>query len=88
MAEYTIGFFTEMGFGCRRDPLEANVWYVRASDHGDERAMARLRVIREAETGNSELANGNGNSSTRGLKKKKSMAPGGEAKDEKDCIVM
>ena len=36
-AEYAVGYFTEMGIGCRRDPLEANVWYVRAADHGDER---------------------------------------------------
>lgn len=40
-AEYTVGYFTEMGIGCRRDPLEANVWYVRAADHGDERAKHR-----------------------------------------------
>ena len=36
-AEYACGYFTEMGIGCRRDPLEANVWYVKAADHGDER---------------------------------------------------
>ena len=40
-AEYTVGYFTEMGIGCRRDPLEANVWYVRAADQGDERAKHR-----------------------------------------------
>jgi len=40
-----------MGIGCRRDPLEANVWYVRAADQGDERAVARLAIIRSAETG-------------------------------------
>src|ERR1700761_841948 len=41
-AEYAIGYFTEMGIGCRRDPLEANVWYVRAADQGDDRAKQRL----------------------------------------------
>lgn len=50
-AEYTVGFFTEMGIGCRRDPLEANVWYVRAADHGDERAKHRIAAIRAAATG-------------------------------------
>lgn len=40
-AEYTVGYFTEMGIGCRRDPLEANVWYVQAADQGDERAKHR-----------------------------------------------
>ena len=34
-----------MGIGCRRNPLEANVWYVRAADQGDERAIARLAII-------------------------------------------
>ncbi len=50
-AEYTIGFFTETGIGCRRDPLEANVWYVRAADHGDDRAKHRIAAIRAAATG-------------------------------------
>lgn len=50
-AEYTIGFFTETGIGCRRDPLEANVWYVRAADHGDDRATHRIAAIRAAATG-------------------------------------
>jgi len=50
-AEYAIGYFTEMGIGCRRDPLEANVWYVKAASHGDERAVVRLKVINEAAGG-------------------------------------
>ena len=50
-AQYTVGFFTEMGIGCRRDPLEANVWYVRAAEAGDERAVHRLAAIRAAATG-------------------------------------
>lgn len=50
-AEYTVGFFTEIGIGCRRDPLEANVWYVRAADHGDDRAKHRIAAIRAAATG-------------------------------------
>ncbi|KAL9111346.1 MAG: hypothetical protein Q9227_004223 [Pyrenula ochraceoflavens] len=50
-AEYAAGYFTEMGIGCRRDPLEANVWYVRAADHGDERAKHRIHAIRAASMG-------------------------------------
>ena len=50
-AEYATGYFTEMGIGCRRDPLEANVWYVRAADHGDERAKHRIQAIRAASMG-------------------------------------
>ncbi|MCJ1404925.1 hypothetical protein MMC11_008151 [Xylographa trunciseda] len=50
-AEYAVGYFTEMGIGCRRDPLEANVWYVRAADQGDERAKHRINAIRAAASG-------------------------------------
>lgn len=50
-AEYAIGYFTEMGIGCRRDPLEANVWYVRAADHGNANARQRLEIIRAASSG-------------------------------------
>ena len=50
-AQYTLGYFTEMGIGCRRDPLEANVWYVRAADQGEERAKHRIAAIRAAATG-------------------------------------
>ena len=50
-AEYAVGYFTEMGIGCRRDPLEANVWYVKAADHGDGRAKHRIAAIRAAASG-------------------------------------
>lgn len=50
-AEYAIGYFTEMGIGCRRDPLEANVWYVKAADQGNETAKQRLAIIRSAASG-------------------------------------
>lgn len=40
-----------MGMGCRRDPLEANVWYVKAADQGDERAKLRIAAIRAAADG-------------------------------------
>ncbi|KAJ2893130.1 uncharacterized protein MKZ38_008998 [Zalerion maritima] len=50
-AQYAVGYFTEMGIGCRRDILEANVWYVKAADAGDERAKHRLAAIRDAVSG-------------------------------------
>lgn len=40
-----------MGIGCRRDPLEANVWYVKAADQGDSRAKHRIAAIRAAASG-------------------------------------
>ncbi|PYH81646.1 putative chitin synthase activator [Aspergillus uvarum CBS 121591] len=50
-AQYAIGYFTETGIGCRRDPLQANVWYVKAAEQGDERAKNRLATIRAAADG-------------------------------------
>ncbi|KAL4752169.1 hypothetical protein BDW72DRAFT_76802 [Aspergillus terricola var. indicus] len=50
-AQYAVGYFTEMGIGCRRDPLEANVWYVKAADQGDTRAVHRIAAIRAAADG-------------------------------------
>lgn len=76
-AEYACGYFTEMGIGCRRDPLEANVWYVKAADHGDERAKQRLAIIQAAASGQSYVSANEKNSK---LKK------GG--KDDKDCLIM
>jgi TPR repeat protein len=75
-AEYAVGYFTEMGIGCRRDALEANVWYVRAADHGDERAKQRLSIIQAAASGQQHLPM----SST-----KEKLKKGG--KDE-NCLVM
>ena len=46
-----MGYFTEMGIGCRRDPLEANVWYVKAAEQGDTRATHRIAAIRAAAEG-------------------------------------
>ena len=50
-AEYALGYFTEMGIGCRRDPLGANAWYVQAADKGSETAKQRLKIINEAAAG-------------------------------------
>ncbi|KAH9815650.1 chitin synthase activator, partial [Teratosphaeria destructans] len=50
-AEYACGYFTEMGIGCRRDPLQANVWYVSAAESGSEQARQRLRIISQAANG-------------------------------------
>ena len=45
-----------MGIGCRRDPLEANMWYVRAADQGDERAKRRLAAIQAVASGRQDPA--------------------------------
>ncbi|KAL5121219.1 Chitin synthase 4 [Pleosporales sp. CAS-2024a] len=77
-AEYACGYFTEMGIGCRRDPLEANVWYVKAADHGDERAKQRLAIIQAAASGQSHLPPSTGNAKSK-LKK---------GSKEESCSVM
>ncbi|PWY89241.1 chitin synthase activator [Aspergillus heteromorphus CBS 117.55] len=50
-AQYAVGYFTETGIGCRRDILQANVWYVKAADQGDMRAKHRLATIQAAADG-------------------------------------
>lgn len=50
-----------MGIGCRRDPLEANVWYVRAAEKGEQRAIDRLKKIAEEASGGAvSVVNGKG----------------------------
>jgi TPR repeat protein len=68
-----------MGIGCRRDILEANVWYVKAADAGDERAKQRLATIRAAVSGGTVMEVG----PPRNGKVKKN----GD-KDDKECVVM
>jgi TPR repeat protein len=55
-AQYAVGYFTEMGIGCRRNTLEANVWYVKAADQDDERAKHRIATIRAAADGANSTA--------------------------------
>ncbi|KYK56010.1 hypothetical protein DCS_07975 [Drechmeria coniospora] len=78
-AQYAVGYFTEMGIGCRRDILEANVWYVKAADAGDARAKQRLAVIQAA-------VSGEGNST--GVTSPRSGKVTKLAKDDKECVVM
>jgi len=55
-AQYAVGYFTEMGIGCRRDTMESNRWYVQAAEHGDERAKLRLAAISSAASGGSSVS--------------------------------
>lgn len=74
-----MGYFTEMGIGCRRDILEANVWYVKAAEKGDERAMQRLTLIRAAASGENPKAL---------LAAEQNKVKKRGSKDDKDCVVM
>ncbi|PSS27918.1 hypothetical protein M430DRAFT_92970 [Amorphotheca resinae ATCC 22711] len=84
-AEYAVGYFTEMGIGCRRDPLEANVWYVKAAEAGDQRAKQRLAAIRLAASGGAP-----GDAVPKDGSKLKKSGSGNEktGQNDKDCIVM
>ncbi|KAK0119218.1 hypothetical protein ONS96_012280 [Cadophora gregata f. sp. sojae] len=85
-AEYAVGYFTEMGIGTRRDPLEANVWYVKAADSGDERAKHRLAAIRAAASGGTPMEVAPPRNGTK--IKKSSSGNEKTAQNEKDCVVM
>ena len=50
-AEYALGYFSEMGIGCRRDVLEANRWLTAAAEHGDLNAIRRRKMIALAADG-------------------------------------
>ncbi|KAJ8070433.1 hypothetical protein OCU04_000807 [Sclerotinia nivalis] len=85
-AVYAMGYFTEMGIGCRRDPLEANVWYVKAAESGDERAKHRLAKIRAAASGGTSMKVA---PPRNGAKiKKGASAVDKPGKDDKECVIM
>jgi TPR repeat protein len=71
-----------MGIGCRRDILEANVWYVKAADAGDERAKQRIAAIRAA-------VSGGGKPMEVGPPRNGKISKKNNEKEEgKECIVM
>jgi TPR repeat protein len=82
-AEYAVGYFTEMGIGCRRDPMEANVWYVKAADAGDERATHRLAAIRAAASGGTPMEVAPPRNGTKSSKSGNDKLP-----NDKDCKMM
>lgn len=67
-----------MGIGCHRDILEANVWYVKAAEKGDERAKVRLTTIDAAIHGGKPMEV----APPRGGKGKKN------GKKDSECVVM
>ncbi|KAI8084480.1 uncharacterized protein BX664DRAFT_283066 [Halteromyces radiatus] len=42
-AEYAVGYFTEVGIGITKNLEDAMVWYKKAAQHGDKRAIQRLQ---------------------------------------------
>lgn len=41
-AEYAIGYLSEVGIGCPKNPIAALDWYKKAASHGDKRAQQRI----------------------------------------------
>jgi hypothetical protein len=75
-----------MGIGTRRDPLEANVWYVKAAEAGDERAKHRIAAIRAAASGGTPMEVA---PPRQGTKVKKSHSRNEKiGHNDKDCVVM
>jgi len=85
-AEYAVGYFTEFGIGTRQDTLESNVWYVKAAEHGDERAKKRLATIKANQLGDSGLSEKE-KKKKNALRKERGDKDGKDSKD-KDCCIM
>jgi TPR repeat protein len=83
-----VGYFTEMGIGTRRDPLEANVWYVKAAEAGDERARHRIAAIRAAASGGIPMEVAPPKQGTKIKKSHSGNEKTGHSDKDKDCAVM
>ncbi|KAK9492944.1 hypothetical protein V1508DRAFT_417437 [Lipomyces doorenjongii] len=98
-AMYAVGHLYEKGVGTQRDLLEANLWYVRAAEGGDERAQARIKALNERPV-NAVDSTLSVNSIGRKGKKEKVLsgspnklkrvesAVHADLEKDKDCIVM
>lgn len=80
-AQFALGNFYDKGIGCSKMPTEAQKWYQKAAESGDEKALGRLNNKEDA----ARLQ--------KLIKKKKSTnalnaAPGHAAAEEKDCVIM
>lgn len=80
-AQYAIANFYDKGIGCIKNTAEAQVWYRRAAESGEEKALARIT--------NKELVS----KLSKAMKKKKTTTQPlpsntqGAAQD-KDCVIM
>jgi TPR repeat protein len=66
-AEYAVGYFKEVGIGCKQDALEANMWYWRAAQQGEERAKQRMAAIHQAASGGAAPSGTDSAKSKKGL---------------------
>ncbi|KAI5959131.1 SKT5 [Candida pseudojiufengensis] len=78
-AQFALANFYEKGIGCIKNLDEAQIWYKKAAENGDEKSLSRIQ--------NKEFVK----NLSKNLKKKpidKNYNNDGNAAHEKDCIIM
>ncbi|KAH9824211.1 hypothetical protein DFH28DRAFT_1162551 [Melampsora americana] len=85
-AEYAIGYFTEVGIGTKRNERDAIDWFRKAAEHGDKRAMERLKNGSGRISGGAGASGGTGKGDLGGKSSGKKGKEGKEGKE--DCLVM
>lgn len=77
-AEYAVGYFTEVGIGTIRDEREAISWFRKSAEHGDKRAITRLRTLTNGKEGmNMDISTMNSPPTSPNAKGKKDSVNGG-----------
>ena len=74
-AQFALGNFYDKGIGCIRNSAEAQLWYKKAAENGDEKALSRIT--------NKELAA----QLSKNVKRKKGRTTLSAAQ-EKECVIM
>lgn len=78
-AQLALGNFYEKGIGCIRNTAEAQEWYRKAAEQGEEKALARITNKEVA----AQLAKKNKKN-----QKPRSRNGTGSAPQEKDCVIV
>lgn len=75
-AQFALANFYDKGIGCEKNLKEAQLWYVKAAENGEIKALARITNKDEAARA-AKLA-----------KKNKKRSPLNAAPQEKDCVIV
>lgn len=78
-AQFALGNFYEKGIGCIRNTAEAQDWYKKAAEQGEEKALSRI-TNKEV---SAQLAK-----KIRKNQKPRSRKDAGAASQEKDCVIV
>ncbi|EGG01258.1 uncharacterized protein MELLADRAFT_50122 [Melampsora larici-populina 98AG31] len=85
-AEYAIGYFTEVGIGTKRNERDAIDWFRKAAEHGDKRAIERLKNGTGRSSGGTPPGTGPGPTTKTDSGQAGKSKKGKEGKE--DCLVM